>query len=168
MKKKEFILQLKVKASQKIEIYSILNFYLSLLLSFKMDCSLSDVSNTWQIVSRCRRNKRSKLSLKLNPEAPEFVEPSSVNPPSVNSPRGLEEQPTDVNYKMRVSLARQARQGIIKTAFECTDIMIGIHAKSLVSDMAMNPENYFGIDADELMFIQTSLISLGSSLGLGN
>jgi len=34
--------------------------------------------------------------------------------------------------------------------------------------MAMNPEKYFGIDADELMFIQTSLISLGSSLGLGN
>jgi hypothetical protein len=85
----------------------------------------------------------------------------------VNPPR-LEEQPTDVNYKMRVSLARQARQGIIKTAFECTDIMMGIHAKSLVSDMAINPENYFGIDADELMFIQTSLISLGSSLGLGS
>jgi hypothetical protein len=133
-----------------------------------MDCALSDVSNTWQIVCRSKRNKRSKLSLKLNPDAPEFVEPPSVNPPSVNPPHGLEERPTDVNYKMRVSLARQARQGIIKTAFECTDILIGIHAKSLVSDMAMNPEKYFGIDADELMFIQTSLISLGSSLGLGN
>jgi hypothetical protein len=158
-----------------------------------MDCALSDVSNTWQIVCRSKRNKRSKLSLKLNPDAPEFVEPPSVNLPSVNlpsvnlpsvnlpsvnlpsvnlpsvnPPHGLEERPTDVNYKMRVSLARQARQGIIKTAFECTDIMIGIHAKSLVSDMAMNPEKYFGIDADELMFIQTSLISLGSSLGLGN
>ena len=135
-----------------------------------MDCALSDVSNTWQIVCHGKRKKRSKLSLKLNPDAPEFAERPSVNIPSVNPPHPLggEECPTDVNYKMRVSLARQARQGIIRTAFECTDIMIGIHAKNIVSDMAINPENYFGIDADELMFIQNSLISLASSLGLKN
>lgn len=131
-----------------------------------MDSALTDVSNTWQIVSygrRSKRNKRSKLSFKLNPEAAEFVEP-----PPVISPGPLEVSPTEVIEKMRVSLARQARQGIIKTAFECTDIMMGIHAKSLVSDMAMNPEKYFGIDAEELMSIQNSLIGLGSSLGLGN
>jgi hypothetical protein len=115
-----------------------------------MNRALSDVSNIWQTVSRGKRNKRAKLSSpRLNPDAPEF-----------------KERAPDTNDALRVLLAQQARHGIIKTAFDCSDIIVGIHAKNLVSDMAMNPENYYGIDADELMFIQDSLIRLSSCLAL--